>query len=114
VNTAGGRTRVKRSATTRDGGTGSSAPPNGHTESLGRVRDPTPEAVAAAGAPLLFTPAQAALRLAVPESWLRRQAGRRLIPRTFLGKHLRFSEADLTDIAHVGARPARRPHRTHR
>jgi excisionase family DNA binding protein len=55
----------------------------------------------------LFTPADAAAVLAVPESWLRRKAGRRLIPSTFLGKHLRFSAADLAAIVDAGSRPAR-------
>lgn len=56
---------------------------------------------------LLYTPAEAAALLAVRESWLRRKAGRREIPCTFLGKHLRFSSDDLTSIAQTGARPAR-------
>lgn len=50
------------------------------------------------GVPLLYTPGQAAVMLAVKESWLRRQAGRRRIPSTHLGKHLRFSHADLEAI----------------
>ncbi|MEU4802992.1 helix-turn-helix domain-containing protein [Actinosynnema sp. NPDC023587] len=56
---------------------------------------------------LLYTPAEAAALLAVRESWLRRKAGRREIPCTFLGKHLRFSSDDLTSIAQTGARLAR-------
>ncbi|ASO21075.1 excisionase family DNA binding protein [Actinoalloteichus hoggarensis] len=56
---------------------------------------------------LLYSPAEAARLLAVRESWLRRAAGRRLIRCTFLGKHLRFSEADLTAVIAAGARPAR-------
>ncbi|MFD0201468.1 MULTISPECIES: helix-turn-helix domain-containing protein [Saccharothrix] len=66
---------------------------------------------------LLHTPAEAAALLAVRESWLRRKAGRREIPCTFLGKHLRFSPDDLTSIAQAGARPARStrpPARRHR
>ena len=63
--------------------------------------------------PLLYTPAQAAERLAITESWLRRKAGLRLIPCTFVGKHLRFSDADLHAIVAAGNRPtgthARRP-----
>jgi len=64
-----------------------------------------------ADARLLYTPAQAAEKLTIPESWLRKKAGRRLIPCTFLGKHLRFSEADLRHIVDHGSRPAgsRRP-----
>jgi hypothetical protein len=58
-------------------------------------------------APVLFTPAHAADLLQVPESWLRRRAARRLVPCTFLGKHLRFSRANLDQILADAARPAR-------
>lgn len=61
--------------------------------------------------PLLYTPGAAAELLAVPESWLRRKAGRRLIPCTFVGKHLRFSTADLAAITTAGARPVLQPRR---
>ncbi|MEY8041208.1 helix-turn-helix domain-containing protein [Saccharopolyspora cebuensis] len=50
----------------------------------------------------LYTPAQAAERLAVKESWLRRKAGSRSISCTFIGKHLRFSEDDLREILRTG------------
>lgn len=56
--------------------------------------------------PTLFTPAQAAELLQVPESWLRRRATRRLVPCTLLGKHLRFSRANLDQILADAARPA--------
>ncbi len=56
--------------------------------------------------PTVFTPAQAAEVLQVPESWLRRRAARRLVPCTFLGKHLRFSRADLNQIIADAARTA--------
>ncbi|MEV4481850.1 helix-turn-helix domain-containing protein [Micromonospora coxensis] len=56
----------------------------------------------------LYTPAEAAALLRVPESWLRRRAGRRHIPCTFLGKHLRFSTADLAAIIAAAAEPATR------
>lgn len=64
----------------------------------------------------LHTPAEAARILSVRESWLRRRAGERRIPCTFLGRHLRFSRADITDIAAGGAQPAHTPpaHRGHR
>jgi hypothetical protein len=52
----------------------------------------------------LFTPAQAAQLLQVRESWLRRRAARRLVPCTFLGKHLRFSRANLAQIIADAAR----------
>lgn len=60
-------------------------------------------------AQLLFTPGQAAAVLQVRESWLRRRAAARQVPCTFLGKHLRFSQADLEKIAADAAQPAR-PH----
>ena len=56
-------------------------------------------------AQILFTPAQAAELLQVRESWLRRRAARRTVPCTFLGKHLRFSEGNLRQIASDAARP---------
>lgn len=48
--------------------------------------------------PEVYTPAEAAEVLKVPESWLRKKAAQRAVPCTFLGKHLRFSAADLTRI----------------
>ena len=62
----------------------------------------------------LRTPAQAAQLLAVPESWLRRKAAARAIPCTFLGKHLRFSPADLAALATAAAQPPRTRARTPR
>ncbi|WP_376777743.1 helix-turn-helix domain-containing protein [Kibdelosporangium persicum] len=59
--------------------------------------------------PLLFTPAQAAAALQVRESWLRRRAASRQVPCTFLGKHLRFSRADLDQIVADAARRAAVP-----
>jgi excisionase family DNA binding protein len=55
----------------------------------------------------LYTPGEAADLLAVRESWLRRRATARAVPCTFLGKHLRFSRADLLAIARAGATPPR-------
>ncbi|MBY8854169.1 DNA-binding protein, partial [Saccharothrix sp. MB29] len=56
--------------------------------------------------------------LAVRESWLRRRAGQRTIPCTFIGKHLRFSQADLRAIVDSGRQtppaPRSRPRRTRR
>lgn len=59
------------------------------------------------GEVVLYTPTQAAELLSVPESWLRRKAGQRRIASTKLGKHLRFSQADLTRIAADGAQTVR-------
>jgi excisionase family DNA binding protein len=65
------------------------------------------------GNQLLYTPAEAAAQLRVRESWLRRKAAARQIPCTFLGKHLRFSAADLATIVaqHGQAPTGRRPRR---
>lgn len=50
--------------------------------------------------PLLYTPEQAAARLGdgLKASWLRRAAARGAIPRTYVGRFLRFSEQNLTDL----------------
>jgi excisionase family DNA binding protein len=58
------------------------------------------------GGLLLYTPAEAAQQLRVRESWLRKKAAARAVPCTFLGKHLRFSPADLAAIVAASARPA--------
>lgn len=52
----------------------------------------------------LHTAAEAAGILKVRESWLKTKASARLIPCTFVGKHLRFSDSDITEIMRVGAR----------
>jgi excisionase family DNA binding protein len=54
---------------------------------------------------MLYTPGEAAQRLRVRESWLRRKAAARQVPCTFLGRHLRFSPADLAAIVAAGAQP---------
>jgi excisionase family DNA binding protein len=52
--------------------------------------------------PQLHTPREAAEILTVKESWLRRKASQQLIPCTFVGRHLRFSTANLRQIADAG------------
>ncbi len=52
----------------------------------------------------LHTAAEAAGILKVRESWLRTKAAARLIPCTFVGKHLRFSDDDIEEIMKAGAR----------
>lgn len=52
----------------------------------------------------LYTPAEAAEILRIRESWLRNKAAARVIPCTFLGKHLRFSDDDIAQIMRDGAR----------
>jgi hypothetical protein len=67
-----------------------------------------------ADASLLLTPLEAAIRLCIRESWLRKKAAARAIPCTFLGKHLRFSEADLAAIVAGAALPAGTRRRRHK
>jgi excisionase family DNA binding protein len=57
---------------------------------------------------LLHTPEQAAVLLQVPASWLRKKSAAGLIPCTRIGRHLRFSTADLDVLIHDGARPPSR------
>ena len=52
----------------------------------------------------LHTAAEAASILKVRESWLKTKASARLIPCTFIGKHLRFSDEDIAEIMKAGAR----------
>src|SRR5436305_1587136 len=71
----------------------------------GHQHQPVPAAAATATGPLLYTPAEAAELLKVRESWLRKKAAARQVPCTFLGRHLRFSPADLTAIITAAAQP---------
>jgi hypothetical protein len=73
------------------------------TASASQTSGPDPAVLASLQ---LFTLAHAAELLAVPEAWLASKAGRREIPSTQIGKHLRFSVADITAIIREGARPA--------
>ena len=52
----------------------------------------------------LHTAAEAAGILKVRESWLKTKAAARLIPCTFVGRHLRFSDDDIIEIMKAGAR----------
>lgn len=52
----------------------------------------------------LHTPTEAAKILNIRESWLRHKASARVIPCTFVGKHLRFSDDDIAQIMAQGAR----------
>ena len=71
------------------------------------VFSPGPEdLVPVEATPRLYTPKEAAALLRVRESWLRRKVAARLIPSTFLGRHLRFSAANLASIITAGSRPA--------
>ncbi|WP_372444716.1 helix-turn-helix domain-containing protein [Crossiella equi] len=75
-------------------------------DSAANNEPPPDDRLASTPAQVLFTPAQAAEMLQIRESWLRRQAARRQVPCTFLGKHLRFSRADIDRIVADAARPA--------
>jgi hypothetical protein len=63
--------------------------------------------------PLLLTAVQAAELLQVSPSWLRKKASARAVPCTFIGKHLRFSAADIASIIAAGEQGPRvtRPRR---
>ena len=52
----------------------------------------------------LHTVAETAEILKVPESWLKVKATARVIPCTFIGKHLRFSDDDIAEIMKAGVR----------
>lgn len=55
---------------------------------------------------LLHTAEQAGQLLALPAHWLQRAAAEGRIPATYLGRYLRFSNADLDAIITGGHRPA--------
>lgn len=57
------------------------------------------------GVPRLYTPEQAAQLLQVPASWLRKRAAADAIAHTRIGRHLRFSTADLRALVHAGQHP---------
>jgi hypothetical protein len=59
----------------------------------------------------LHTVAEAAGILRARESWLKTKAAARLIPCMFIGKHLRFSDDDITAIMRAGARQPVTSHR---
>ena len=50
----------------------------------------------------LYTFAEAAEQLHVPETWLRKKASARAVPFTRLGRHIRFTDEHLTRIVDVG------------
>ncbi|WP_460402133.1 helix-turn-helix domain-containing protein [Actinophytocola sediminis] len=63
--------------------------------------------VPARAEPLLYTPEQAADLLQIRPSWLRRKAAARAVPCRSVGKHLRFSRADIETIAENSTTPSR-------
>jgi Helix-turn-helix domain len=65
---------------------------------------PTAAELAAVGAPVLYTPEEAAPITGKSDYWLKRKAGKGEIPHTRLGRTVMFSPADLSEIARNGAR----------
>lgn len=66
------------------------------------ITDPVPPQV-------LFTFAQAAAMTALPESWLRKAVANRTIAHRRVGKHVRFSQADIADlVSNAETQPAPR------
>jgi excisionase family DNA binding protein len=53
----------------------------------------------------LYTISEAAEMLHVPFSWLRDKVTAGQVPHTRLGRHVRFTEAHLTEIVAAGERP---------
>jgi hypothetical protein len=72
------------------------------------VDEPSTARAGTSSAPLLYTAEQAAGLLQVRPSWLRRKAAARAVPCRFMGKHLRFSRADIETIAEGDTPPTRR------
>lgn len=61
------------------------------------------------GAPRLYTPEEAAERLACKESWLKRQASRREVPHVIVAGQIRFRDEDLAAIVAAGERLPEQP-----
>jgi hypothetical protein len=86
------------------------APPLSRRPPLGLVHSTNPN-TGEVSEPVLLTAEQAAELLQVRPSWLRRKAAARAVPCRFLGKHLRFSYADINAIAEASAQPPRQRRR---
>ncbi|MFC4856937.1 helix-turn-helix domain-containing protein [Actinophytocola glycyrrhizae] len=87
---------------------GITRPPRGNSSGEVATSTDDPSRLASDDAPthpLLHTAEQAAQLLQVRPSWLRRKAAARAVPCRFLGKHLRFSRADIELIAQNSAAP---------
>ena len=86
-------------------------------ESVGTQREPSCADADADEAPqespdnvmVLLTAEQAAQRLQLRVSWLRRKAAARAIPCRYVGKHLRFTHDDLLAIADQSKSDPRTP-----
>ena len=66
-------------------------------------------AVPADESPRVYTIAEAARLLRVPEGWLRKKVTAGLVPHTRLGKHVRFTEEHLRRIVADGEREPATP-----
>lgn len=112
---------VPRSRTRRRARTSRSAPSpadphggarTGQSETVPEGAGAQPESAAVEANMLrLFTADQAALLLQIPASWLRKKAAAGLIAHTRIGRHLRFSPADLKSLIETGQRAPHDPSR---
>ncbi|MGW7074672.1 excisionase family DNA-binding protein [Streptomyces sp. NPDC054866] len=112
---AGSRTSPLRQTTPPriDAGQAQNSDPDESADAPGRLQDdsnpglPSPDTEAST--PRLYTPEQAARLLQVPASWLRKRAADHAIAHTRIGRHLRFSTADLHALVHAGQHPPAEP-----
>jgi hypothetical protein len=85
--------------------------PNGYDDAAPRTAENQYECSPAARSvpmdPLLYTYREAAARLRMSESWLRKQGARGAVPTVPFGRAVRFGEAELQEIIRARRRPAR-------
>jgi hypothetical protein len=105
---SGARLRLSRRATSEYQATPATTTPPPRRPSPGSAPDTTTR-IDTGTDPVLYTADQAAALLQVRPSWLRRKAAARAVPCRYVGKHLRFSRADIHAIAESSAQPPRRP-----
>lgn len=60
---------------------------------------------------VLFTFAEVADMTGLRESWLRKKVSEQSIPHRRVGKHVRFSHADINDLIDQSAKPSALPRR---
>jgi excisionase family DNA binding protein len=105
--------RRRTSPSLPEGPTGAApatATPLSRRPPVGLIRSTNPN-TGEVSEPVLFTAEQAAELLQVRPSWLRRKAAAHAVPCRFVGKHLRFSRADISAITEASARPPRQRRR---
>lgn len=94
----------------RAAGTPPTEPATTHTPVHTSTREHRDERTGLARDVRLFTADQATDLLQIPASWLRKKAAAGHIAHTRIGRHLRFSRADLEQLINSGRRSAgRRP-----